>query len=229
MRRFGSGAFALEEVVNQVWQELLFSDCDKTNWGFHSALICPAASTHKDPCTSACLAHGQTYQRELGVQRPTLKTLHGDRRKNKYWIFFVGFFGGFVFKLKMTFSHNQEGRPHDGGGGCKLHTNRMTFCRALPSTCHWNTAWLIKLSVALDFHWHRSPRATLGAIGQVINTEGRIGGEREASGGKSERRGEPSRSQEQQSRERSTTSRPKATDKNANPQKQTRTPVGSFT
>lgn len=115
MRRFGSSAFALEEVVNQEWQELLFSDCDKTNWGFHSALICPAASTHKDPCTSVCLAHAQTYQRELGVQRPTLKTLHADRRKTSIG-FFCGVFFAFVFKLKMTFSHNQEGRPHDGGG-----------------------------------------------------------------------------------------------------------------
>lgn len=32
-------------------------------------------------------------------------------------------------------------------------------------------AWLIKVSVALDFHWHSTPRATLGALGQVINGE----------------------------------------------------------
>lgn len=39
-------------------------------------------------------------------------------------------------------------------------------------------AWLIKVSVALDFHWHSTPRATLGALGQVINGEGRMGGKK---------------------------------------------------
>lgn len=141
MHRFGSSAFALEEVVNQVWQELLFSDCDKTNWGFHSALICPAASTHKDPCTSACLAHAQTYQRELGVQIPTLKTLHADRRKTSIGFFWGEFCFVFFFKLKMTFSHNQEARPHDGGGvggrGVLQAAHQPNdLCRALPSTCH---------------------------------------------------------------------------------------------
>lgn len=39
-------------------------------------------------------------------------------------------------------------------------------------------ARLIKVSVALDFHWHSTPRATLGARGQVTNGEGRMGGKR---------------------------------------------------
>jgi len=32
--------------------------------------------------------------------------------------------------------------------------------------------------VALDFHWHSTPRATLGALRQAIHTEGRRGGVR---------------------------------------------------
>lgn len=51
-------------------------------------------------------------------------------------------------------------------------------------------ARLIKVSAALDFHWHSTPQATLGALGQVINTEGRTGGKRSVRGGDTGTRGQ---------------------------------------
>lgn len=53
--------------------------------------------------------------------------------------------------------------------------SRMTFSRMLPPACHWNTVWLIKISVALNFHWHSTPQATLGALRQAIHREGKDG------------------------------------------------------
>lgn len=66
-------------------------------------------------------------------------------------------------------------KPEGDPGCCRLQNSRMTFSRMLPPACHWNTVWLIKVSVALDFHWHSTPRATLGALRQAIHTEGRMG------------------------------------------------------
>lgn len=83
-------------------------------------------------------------------------------------------------------------KPEGDPGCCRLQNSRMTFSRMLPPACHWNTVWLIKVSVALDFHWHSTPRATLGALRQAIHTEGRMGDiRRERERGAVETRGQP--------------------------------------
>lgn len=111
----------------------------------------------------------ETYDRELWVQRPALKSPYANIRKARLGFFFfpVLFLN---WKLISRKADPAKRGKHmvggDGGAGCcERHTSWMTFCRALPSTCHWNTAWLIKVSVASDFHWHSTPRATLGAFG----------------------------------------------------------------
>lgn len=64
-------------------------------------------------------------------------------------------------------------KPEGDPRCCRLQNSCMTFSRMLPPACHRNTVWLIKVSVALDFHWHSTPQATLGALRQAIHTEGR--------------------------------------------------------
>lgn len=53
-----------------------------------------------------------------------------------------------------------------GGPGCHRLQRQMTFVKMLLPACAWNGGWLIKVSLALDFHWHSRPRATLGALRQ---------------------------------------------------------------
>lgn len=76
----------------------------------------------------------------------------------------------FVLEGNWASGKKPEGDP----GCCRLQNSRMTFSRMLPPACHWNTVWLIKVSVALNFHWHSTPRATLGALRQAIHTQGKM-------------------------------------------------------
>lgn len=77
--------------------------------------------------------------------------------------------GGNVGALK---GNAASGKNLRGNPGCSTpHNSCMTFSQMLPPACQWNTVCLIKVSVALDFHWHSTPQATLGALRKAIHTQ----------------------------------------------------------